>query len=52
MNHVILLGDSIFDNDRYVPGGPSVIQHVQRNLPPLFHVDAKSNHHVMTIIRK
>jgi GDSL-like Lipase/Acylhydrolase family len=36
MNHVILLGDSIFDNDRYVPGGPSVIQHLQRNLPPLW----------------
>lgn len=36
MNHVVLLGDSIFDNDRYVPGGPSVIEHLQRCLPPLW----------------
>lgn len=33
MNHVVLLGDSIFDNARYVPGGPSVIEHLQRILP-------------------
>ena len=33
MNHLVLLGDSIFDNDRYVPGGPSVIEHVRQNLP-------------------
>ncbi len=33
MNHVVLLGDSIFDNARYVPGGPSVIEHVRRCLP-------------------
>jgi hypothetical protein len=33
MNHVILLGDSIFDNARYVPGGPSVIEHLRRCLP-------------------
>jgi hypothetical protein len=30
MNHVVLLGDSIFDNERYVPGGPSVIEHLRR----------------------
>jgi hypothetical protein len=34
MNHVVLLGDSIFDNARYVPGGPSVIEHLRRRLPP------------------
>jgi hypothetical protein len=34
MGHVILLGDSIFDNGRYVPGGPSVIEHLRRALPP------------------
>jgi hypothetical protein len=33
MSHVVLLGDSIFDNDRYVPGGPSVIEHLRRSLP-------------------
>jgi hypothetical protein len=31
--HVVLLGDSIFDNARYVPGGPSVIEHLRRALP-------------------
>jgi hypothetical protein len=34
VSHVFLLGDSIFDNDRYVPGGPSVIEHLRRCLPP------------------
>jgi hypothetical protein len=24
MNHLVLLGDSIFDNARYVPGNPAV----------------------------
>jgi GDSL-like lipase/acylhydrolase family protein len=33
MPHVILLGDSIFDNARYVPGGPSVIEHLRKCLP-------------------
>src|SRR5262249_20871634 len=33
MSHVVLLGDSIFDNDRYVPGDPSVIKHLRRALP-------------------
>lgn len=33
MYHVVLLGDSIFDNDRYVPGGPSVIEHLRKALP-------------------
>ena len=33
MPHLILLGDSIFDNAFYVPGGPSVIEHVRRLLP-------------------
>lgn len=31
--HVVLLGDSIFDNARYVDGGLSVIQHLQKALP-------------------
>lgn len=33
MPHLILLGDSIFDNAAYVPGGPAVIEHVRRVLP-------------------
>ncbi len=31
--HIVLLGDSIFDNALYVPGGPSVIEHLRRLLP-------------------
>jgi hypothetical protein len=33
MSHVVLLGDSIFDNAAYVPGGPAVIDHLRRELP-------------------
>lgn len=33
MSHVVLLGDSIFDNARYVPGGPSVIEQLDKALP-------------------
>ncbi len=33
MGHIILLGDSIFDNARYVPGGPSVIEQLRQALP-------------------
>jgi hypothetical protein len=33
VGHIVLLGDSIFDNARYVPGGPSVIEHLRRGLP-------------------
>lgn len=31
--HLVLLGDSIFDNARYVPGFPAVIEQVRRGLP-------------------
>lgn len=31
--HVILLGDSIFDNGRYTKGGPAVIAQVRERLP-------------------
>src|SRR4051812_30929997 len=34
MGHVILLGDSIFDNASYVPGRPPVVEQVGRSLPP------------------
>jgi len=30
--HIVLLGDSIFDNAAYVPGGPSVLEHLRRML--------------------
>ncbi len=31
--HLILLGDSIFDNAIYVPNGTAVVEHVQQHLP-------------------
>jgi hypothetical protein len=33
MSHVVLLGDSIFDNASYVPGSPPVIKQVKTGLP-------------------
>jgi hypothetical protein len=33
VSHVVLLGDSIFDNARYVPERPPVIEQVRRGLP-------------------
>ncbi len=33
MGHVVLLGDSIFDNASYVPGGPPVIDQLRQALP-------------------
>ena len=33
MPHLVLLGDSIFDNAAYVPGGPDVVVQVRRHLP-------------------
>ncbi|WP_169980560.1 SGNH/GDSL hydrolase family protein [Tautonia rosea] len=38
MPHVVLLGDSIFDNAAYVPGGPSVLDHLQKHLRPSWRV--------------
>jgi len=34
MGHVVLLGDSIFDNARYVPDRPPVVEQLRRCLPP------------------
>ena len=44
MKHVVLLGDSIFDNAVYVPNEPAVIKQLQKHLPSfwqttLFAVD-------------
>jgi hypothetical protein len=33
MSHVVLLGDSIFDNAAYVHGAPDVIEQVRKRLP-------------------
>jgi hypothetical protein len=33
MGHVVLLGDSIFDNSRYVPDRPAVVEQVRHYLP-------------------
>lgn len=36
MNHLVLLGDSIFDNARYVAGGQAVIDQLNRMLPSVW----------------
>jgi hypothetical protein len=33
MNHVVLLGDSVFDNAAYVGGGPDVVRQLRERLP-------------------
>lgn len=33
MRHVVLLGDSIFDNAAYVPGGPPLVEQLRACLP-------------------
>jgi hypothetical protein len=49
MGHIILLGDSIFDNARYVPDRPPVIEQVRRSLQSgwratLLAVDGSGRH--------
>lgn len=34
MNHIVLLGDSIFDNAAYVAGGPDLVRQLRGILPP------------------
>jgi lysophospholipase L1-like esterase len=34
MNHLVLLGDSIFDNAAYTSGAPDVVHQVRQRLPP------------------
>ena len=34
MPHIVLLGDSVFDNAAYVAGGPDVVQQLRAILPP------------------
>jgi hypothetical protein len=33
MKHIVLLGDSIFDNGAYVMGGPDVVTHLRERVP-------------------
>ncbi len=33
MAHVVLLGDSVFDNEAYVAGGPDVVRQLRHALP-------------------
>jgi hypothetical protein len=52
MNHVVLLGDSVFDNAAYIDGGPPVITQVQERLPSgwkasLLAVDGSITSHVI-----
>lgn len=32
--HIILAGDSVFDNDGYVPGEPGLIEQMRQSIPP------------------
>lgn len=56
MFHVVLLGDSIFDNSRYVPGQTPVIEQLRHILPPgskatLLAVDGHETCHVAGQLR-
>ncbi len=33
MNHIVLLGDSVFDNAAYVVGAPDVVKQLRQRLP-------------------
>jgi hypothetical protein len=57
MNHVVLLGDSIFDNAGYVPGKPAVIEQLRKSLPAgwkatLLAVDGDGTADVQRQVRK
>jgi hypothetical protein len=57
MKHIVLLGDSIFDNAAYVNGGPDVIRHLHSLLPrdwqaSLLAVDGSITTDVITQIPK
>jgi GDSL-like lipase/acylhydrolase family protein len=50
-HHIVLLGDSIFDNAPYIAGAPDVVTHLRAMLPPpwtatLCAVDGHATHHV------
>jgi hypothetical protein len=52
MYKVMLLGDSIFDNDIYVPGEPAVVEQLNQRLEgcgraELLAVDGHVTHHML-----
>ncbi len=42
MNHLVLLGDSIFDNRAYVSGGLDIISHLRQQIPSEWHASLKA----------
>jgi len=57
MPHLILLGDSIFDNARYTAGGPAVIRQVSALVPSgwrasLLAVDGSIAKHVSSQVAR
>src|SRR5256885_17152010 len=57
MAHIVLLGDSIFDNGRYVLGEPDVIAQVRKLVPAgwkalLLAVDGATTHDVPGQVRQ
>lgn len=55
--HLVLLGDSIFDNQRYTEGGPDVITQVKQLLPTdwqasLLAVDGSTTHDVLAQVKR
>jgi lysophospholipase L1-like esterase len=57
MSHVVLLGDSIFDNGAYVSGGPDVVRQLREILPAgckatLLAVDGAITHSVPDQVRR
>jgi hypothetical protein len=42
MNHIVLLGDSIFDNAAYVGGGLDVVAHLRQQIPPGWQASLKA----------
>jgi lysophospholipase L1-like esterase len=42
MNHIVLLGDSVFDNAAYVDGGLDVTRHLRNRTPPGWEVTLKA----------
>lgn len=42
MAHIVLLGDSIFDNKAYVGNEPDVVSHLQAMIPPGWHATLRA----------
>lgn len=53
LHHIVLLGDSILDNEKYVPDGLPVIQHLKQIIPPNWQatrvaIDGDETHDVIS----